>query len=86
MLTTNKPPRRLVSLRILRFKSCTGNAVQSACLDLEGLGTNRVWAGRAKDVGNWLSTGVSAPDRVLDRDTWESQSDADRQSSRWHTG
>jgi len=29
----------------------------------------------------WLSTGVSAPDRVLDRDTWESQSDADRQST-----
>ena len=28
-----------------------------------------------------LSTGVSAPDRVLDRDTWESQSDADRQSA-----
>ena len=40
----------------------------------------------ANDVGIVVSTGVSAPNKVLDRDTWESQSDADRQSARWHTG
>ena len=34
----------------------------------------------------WLSTELSTPNKVLDRDTWESPSDADRQLSRWHTG